>query len=250
MSGRLHGKVAVVTGGASGIGQATAARFAREGASVYALDRDESRLTDTLEHTTGVRALVADITDERSVQDAFATVIEAHGRVDVVVANAGVQLFGHDAAIADLDAAVWQRTVDINLTGTFFTMKHAVRSMLPTGGVILVTGSPTGITGEGAGFTAYSATKAAGHGLVRTVAADYASVGIRVNSVVPGFTATPLVTAITDDASRRADIVSRVPLGRPGTPEDVASMMVFLASDEASFTTGSTYFVDGGMTTL
>lgn len=250
MSGRLTGKIAVVTGGASGIGLATALRFAAEGAEVHGLDRDADRLAEAFSATEHVHPLVADITDEQSVADAFDSVLARHGRLDVVVANAGVQLFGHDAAIADLDLAVWRRTVDINFTGTFLTMKHAVRGMLPTGGAILVTGSPTGLTGEGGGFTAYSATKAGGFGLVRTVAADYAKAGIRVNSVVPGFTTTPLVTAISDNEEQRAGIVSRVPLGRPGTPEDVAGMMVYLASDEAAFTTGSTYFIDGGMSTL
>jgi NAD(P)-dependent dehydrogenase (short-subunit alcohol dehydrogenase family) len=248
MTGRLEGKVALVTGAASGIGLATAQRFAREGARVFGLDRDGDRLAAALDGTG--RALVADITDEGSVAAAFQQVHDAHGRLDVVVANAGVQLFGADAPIADLDLEVWQRTVDINLTGTFLTVKHAVRAMLGTGGAILVTGSPTALTGEGAPYTAYSTTKAGGMGLVRTVAAAYAAVGIRVNSVVPGFTATPLVAALADDAASRADIVSRVPLGRAGTPDDVAAMMVYLASDEASFTTGSTYFVDGGMTTL
>ena len=248
MTGRLDGKIALVTGAASGIGLATAQRFAREGAHVFGLDRDGDRLSAALEGTG--HALVADITDEDSVATAYRQVHDAHGRLDVVVANAGVQLFGADAPIAELDLDVWRRTVDINLTGTFLTVKHAVRAMLPTGGAILVTGSPTALTGEGAPYTAYSTTKAGGMGLVRTVAAAYASVGIRVNSVVPGFTTTTLVSALADDATSRADIVSRVPLGRAGTPDDVAGMMVYLASDEASFTTGSTYFVDGGMTTL
>lgn len=248
MSGRLEGKVALVTGAASGIGLTTALRFAREGATVFGLDRDGDRLREAL--GSAARAVIADITDEESVAAAYTSLLEQTGRLDIAVANAGVQLFGQDSPIDSLDIAVWQRTVDVNLTGTFLTVKHAVRSMLATGGAILITGSPTGLTGEGAGYTAYSTTKAGGFGLMRTVAADYASAGIRVNSVVPGFTATPLVSTLADDPESRARIVSRVPLGRPGTPDDVAGMMVFLASDEAAFTTGSTYFVDGGMTAL
>jgi NAD(P)-dependent dehydrogenase (short-subunit alcohol dehydrogenase family) len=129
-------------------------------------------------------------------------------------------------------------------------VKHAVRAMQGRGGSIILTGSPTGLNGEGAAFTAYSTSKAGMHGLARTVAAAYASEGIRVNTVVPGYTETPLVTAISGDSESRAAIVSRIPLGRAGTPADVEGIMVFLASDEASFATGSMFRVDGGMTTL
>ncbi len=173
----------------------------------------------------------------------------------MVVANAGVQLFGQDAKIADLDLEVWNRTVAVNFTGTFLTVKHAVRTMLGAGretrgGSIILTGSPTGLNGEGAVFTAYSSTKAGIHGMARTVAAAYAADGIRVNTVVPGYTETPLVKAISGNAEDRAAIVSRIPLGRPGRPEDVEGIMVYLAGDESSYATGSLFRVDGGMTTL
>jgi NAD(P)-dependent dehydrogenase (short-subunit alcohol dehydrogenase family) len=196
-----------------------------------------------------------DIADERSVVAAFTGLAERGLHPDVVVANAGIQLFGQDAAIADLDLEVWNRTVAVNLTGTFLTVKHAVRSMLAagragSGGSIILTGSPTGLNGEGAIFTAYSSTKAGIHGMARTVAAAYAKAGIRVNTVVPGYTETPLVAAISGNAEDRAGIVSRIPLGRPGRPEDVEGIMVYLASDESSFATGSLFRVDGGMTTL
>ena len=186
-----------------------------------------------------------------SVASAFAAV-EADGWApDVVVANAGVQLFGQDAPIADLDLEVWRRTVDINLTGTFLTVKHAVRTMLAHGGgSIILTGSPTAINGEGKDFTAYSASKAGMHGLGRTVAAAYADRGIRVNTVQPAYTETPLVAAISDDPESRAAIVSRIPIGRAGTPDDVAGIMVYLASDDSAFATGATFQVDGGMTSL
>ena len=118
------------------------------------------------------------------------------------------------------------------------------------GGSVIVTGSPTGLNGEGRDFTAYSSSKAGIHGLARAVAAAYAGEGIRVNTVVPGYTETPLVTAISGDAADRAAIVSRIPLGRPGRPEDVEGVMVFLASDESDFATGAIFRVDGGMTTL
>ncbi len=167
-----------------------------------------------------------------------------------MVANAGVQLFGQDAPIADLELATWQQTISINLTGTFLTVKHAVRAMLGRGGSIIVTGSPTGLNGEGKDFTAYSSSKAGIHGMARTVAAAYASRGIRVNTVVPGYTETPLVTAISTDPVDRAAIISRIPMGRPGTSADVEGIMVYLASDESSYATGAIFRVDGGMTSL
>lgn len=250
MSGRLAGKTALVTGAASGIGQAVAARFAREGATVVFSDRDLAGAERAASEYPTASAVELDISSEKSTEAAFATVTERGLHLDVVVANAGVQLFGHDAKIADLDLETWRRTIDINLTGTFLTTKHAVRAMRGRGGSIILTGSPTGLNGEGAEFTAYSSSKAGIHGLARTVAAAYAADGIRVNTVVPGYTETPLVTAISDDADSRAAIVSRIPLGRPGTPSDVEGIMVYLASDDASFATGSLFRVDGGMTTL
>ena len=163
-----------------------------------------------------------------------------------------MQLFGQDAQAADLDLDVWRRTIDINLTGTFLTVKHAVRAMLAhgRGGSIILTGSPTGLNGEGKDFTAYSASKAGIHGLARTVAAAYADRGIRVNTVVPGYTETSLVTTISSDPEARAAIIGRIPLGRPGSPADVEGIMVYLASDDGAFATGALFAVDGGMTTL
>jgi len=254
-SNRLAGRTALITGAGRGIGQHVAARFAGEGARVVFADRDLAAADAAADAFPDAIAVGMDISDEGSVAAGFAAVT-AHGwEIDVVVANAGVQLFGQDAKIADLDLDVWNRTVAINLTGTFLTVKHAVRAMLADGramkgGSIILTGSPTGLNGEGAVFTAYSSTKAGMHGMARTVAAAYAADGIRVNTVVPGYTETPLVTAISENAADRAAIVSRIPLGRPGRPEDVEGIMVFLASDESSYATGSLFRVDGGMTTL
>jgi len=250
--GQLTDKTALVTGAAKGIGLAVASRFVREGARVVLADRDADAAT-TAAAALGAhaRALGMDISDEAAVAAGFAELEATGWAPDVVVANAGVQLFGQDAPAADLELDVWRRTLDVNLTGTFLTVKHAVRSMLPRGGgAIILTGSPTAVNGEGRDFTAYSASKAGVHGLGRTVAAAYADRGIRVNTVQPAYTETPLVAAITDDPQARAAIVGRIPIGRAGTPDDVAGIMVYLASDDGAFATGAVFQVDGGMTSL
>lgn len=252
MTERLTGRTALVTGAASGIGRQVALRFLQEGARVVFADRDAAAL-DAVVPALGerARAAVADISDEASVTAAFETLVADGWRPDVVVANAGVQLFGKDAKAADLDLDVWKRTIDINLTGTFLTLKHAVRAMLGgDGGSIILTGSPTGVRGEGADFTAYSASKAGMHGLGRTVAAAYARDGIRVNTVIPAYTETPLVSTLTGDADAHTAIVGRIPMGRSGSPADVEGIMVYLASDESTFATGSMFAVDGGMSVL
>ena len=250
MSDRLTGKTALITGAGSGIGRQVGLRFAAEGARVVFTDRNLDAATAAAAEASDAVALELDVADESSVAAAFAA-LEAQGlALDVLVANAGVQLFGQDAPVADLELDVWRRTIDINLTGTFLTLKHGVRAMLGHVGSIIVTGSPTGLNGEGQAFTAYSSSKAGMHGMARAVAAAYATRGIRVNIVVPGYTETPLVSAISGDPTDRAGIISRIPVGRAGRPEDVEGIMVYLASDESAYATGALFTVDGGMTTL
>jgi NAD(P)-dependent dehydrogenase (short-subunit alcohol dehydrogenase family) len=252
MTERLTGRTALVTGAGAGIGRAIADRFVAEGARVVYADRDASAATSAAGAAgDGAIALTVDIADEASVEAGFADLAARGAAPDVVVANAGVQLFGHDAKVADVSLETWNRTVSVNLTGTFLTIKHAVRAMLAAGGgSIIATGSPTGLNGEGADFAAYSSTKGGIHALVRATAMAYARDGIRVNTVVPGYTETSLVSTISGDPSARAAIVSRTPLGRPGTPDDVTGIMVYLASDESAYATGAVFRVDGGMTSL
>lgn len=249
----LQGKNALVTGAASGIGLGVATRFAAEGARVWLLDRDEAVAVAARRLGAGAAALPCDITDLRALDDAFAAI---PGRLDVVVANAAVQLIGQDAPVGELPPQVWERTLSVNMTGTFHTLRCAVRRMsgqepvAGSRGSIIVTGSPTGVTGEGAGFAAYSATKAGVHGLARTTAMEYAAHGIRVNVVVPGHTRTPLVDPIRSDPQTAAAIDARIPLGRPGEVGDVTGAYVYLAGDDSAYATGGAIYVDGGMTNL
>ncbi|WAH98483.1 SDR family NAD(P)-dependent oxidoreductase [Arthrobacter sp. MMS18-M83] len=251
MSNRLNGKTALVTGAGSGIGLAVAQRFVAEGARVYFADINLEAAEKAAAGTGSAlaRAIHMDISDEASVQEAYATVAESDS-VDVVVANAGVQLFGQDARVGDLDLAVWEKTVSVNQRGAFLTLKHAVRAMEGRGGSIICTGSPTAVVACGQTFTAYTSSKAGVHGLARVVAADYAADGIRVNTVVPGYTETPLVQTIADDPVSRAGLVNSTMLGRPGMAADVEGIMVFLASDDSAYATGGLFTVDGGLTAL
>jgi NAD(P)-dependent dehydrogenase (short-subunit alcohol dehydrogenase family) len=250
MSKRLDGKTALVTGAGSGIGLAVAQRFVAEGARVYFADINlESAEKAAATGSAHAQALRMDISDEASVAGAFAAVAAAGG-LDVVVANAGVQLFGQDARVGELDLEVWEKTVGINQRGAFLTLKHAVRAMEGRGGSIICTGSPTAVVACGQTFTAYTSSKAGVHGLARVVAADYAAEGIRVNTVVPGYTETPLVQTIADDPVSRAGLVNSTMLGRPGTAADVEGIMVFLASDDSAYATGGLFQVDGGLTAL
>jgi NAD(P)-dependent dehydrogenase (short-subunit alcohol dehydrogenase family) len=248
--GRLDGKIAVVTGAGSGIGQEAARAFAREGATVGLLDRNADAVHATVAEI-GERAfpLVADVSDETSVAAAFDEVRRRHGRLDVLYNCAAVQLVGEDAPVHDLDIDVWQRTHDVNLRGVYLTCKHGVRLMMESGdgGSVINAGSPTGLTMCGAGWHAYSSSKAGVMALTRIMAADYAQHNIRVNGIVPGTIETTLTRKLIDDPEIKARLVSLHPIGRIGTPQDMAGIAVFLASDESSFATGSHFHVDGGI---
>lgn len=248
--GRLDGKIAVITGAGSGIGQGAARAFVREGATVGLLDRNAAAVEATAGEL-GERAfpLVTDVTDEASVSNAFAEVRRRHGRLDVLYTCAAVQLIGEDAPVHELDIDVWDRTHLVNLRGVYLCNKHGVRLMLESGdgGSIINCGSPTGLTMSGAGWHAYSSSKAGVMGLTRVMAADYAKHKIRVNGVVPGTIETTLTKRLVDDPETLANLTALHPIGRIGNPTDMAGIAVFLASDESQFATGAHFFVDGGI---
>jgi NAD(P)-dependent dehydrogenase (short-subunit alcohol dehydrogenase family) len=248
--GRLDGKVCVITGAASGIARAAAAAYVREGAIVGLVDRNEQGLNEAVTEL-GERAfaLPADVTSETSVAGAFAEVRNLHGKLDVLYTCAAVQLIGEDAPVHELSLDVWERTHAVNLRGVFLSCKHGARLMIAAGngGSIINCGSPTGLTMCGAGWHAYSSSKAGVMGLTRVMAADLAAHGIRVNGIVPGSIRTSLTQKLFDDPETAAQLASLHPIGRAGYPEDMAGIAVFLASDESKFATGAHFSVDGGI---
>jgi NAD(P)-dependent dehydrogenase (short-subunit alcohol dehydrogenase family) len=234
----------LVTGAARGIGRATAERLAREGARVALVDAEPVEVAGH-----GTLALRADVRDEAAVAAAVERASTAWGGLDVVVANAAIQLTGSDDRADALDRNVWQQTLDVNLTGAFLTAKHGAGALLRGGGgAIVCIGSVAGGFGVARGLQAYAASKAGLVGLVRTMAADYAADGIRVNGVLPGITETAMNRWWMDDPEVRAQVVAPIPLGRPARAEEVAAVAAFLASDDASYVTGALWTVDGGLT--
>jgi NAD(P)-dependent dehydrogenase (short-subunit alcohol dehydrogenase family) len=254
--GRLAGKRAFITGAASGIGRATATRFVKEGAMVALADRHGDNLDLIVAEITSsggeALALRTDVSVESQVAASVARAVETFGGLDIVIGVAGIELYAEgDTKVHDLELAVWQRTLDTNLTGMFLTLKHGIGALLNSGGgSVVVTGSPTGLSGFAAGETAYSSSKSGVHALARVAANDYASQGIRVNIVVPGFIDTPINYPFMDDAEAVAEVSRGIPMRRPGRPEEVAGMYVWLCSDDASYATGGFYMVDGGQTAV
>jgi NAD(P)-dependent dehydrogenase (short-subunit alcohol dehydrogenase family) len=254
--GRLVGKRAIITGAASGIGRATAIRFAREGAQVALVDRNLTGLDAVAAdiEAAGERAIAiaADVSVEAQVEAAIAEAVAAFGGLDSVIGVAGIELYAAgDARVHELDLAVWQRTLDTNLTGMFFTVKHGIRALLANGGgSVVVTGSATGLRGFAAGETAYSASKSGIHALARVAANDYARDGIRVNIVVPGFVDTPMNHPFLDDPEAVEQALQVIPMRRPAQPEEIAGIYVWLCTDDAKYATGGFYMVDGGQTAV
>ena len=256
MTGRLAGRRALVTGAGSGIGEATAELFAKEGARVGLLGRTIAKL----ERVAGqIRAdggecvvLAADVSNEHAVKGAVRQIVDAWGGLDACVAVAGIEPWDRgDAAVDQLELDVWREVVDVNLTGMFLTCKHAIRAMLEAGGgSLVVTGSPTGMYGTALGQHAYSASKAGCHGLARVMAAEYANRGIRVNCVIPGFVETPITAGVFADPAWLERVTRGIPMGRAGRPEEVAALNLWLCSDEASYAVGGYFMADGGTTAI
>jgi meso-butanediol dehydrogenase/(S,S)-butanediol dehydrogenase/diacetyl reductase len=248
---RLRDRVAIISGGGTGIGAATARLFANEGAKVVVTGRRAEPLQAVADEIGG-RAIAGDTADPEHVAEAVEVAREAFGGLDVVVASAGL---GFGGAAADVDDERWNRTLDVNVTGAFRLVRAALPSMLERGkGSIVVVSSTSGLVGgpEGA---AYQTSKTAMIGLARSIAVDYGPRGIRANALCPGWVVTPMGDRSMEDLMQRLGIsleeayrlsTRYVPLRRPAMPEEMAACCLFLASDESSMVTGTTLVADGG----
>ena len=248
---RLHDKVALVTGASSGIGKAIATRFAAEGARVVINHRptpqDEQAAHDLAGQLGAAAiAIAADVTRRDQVERMLAGTIERFGRLDIAVNNAGIEIKKPFVDVTDED---WQRVVAVNLYGGFVVSQIAARRMIEQGqGGKLIFISSVHEDIPFPGYAAYCASKGGVRMLMRNLALELAPHGISANSIAPGAIATPINQAVLDDPAALRNAISEIPVGRFGRPEEVASVAVFLASDEAQYVTGSSYFVDGGLT--
>jgi NAD(P)-dependent dehydrogenase (short-subunit alcohol dehydrogenase family) len=252
--GRLDEKVAIVTGAGSGIGAASARLLARHGAAIVVADVDgpsAERVASEI-RTTGGQAVgtVTDVGDEIQVQRMIVTAVDKWGRLDVLHNNAAATdagtMAGQDTVVTEIDADVWDRVMQVNLRGCWLGCKHAIPVMVAGGGGSIVnTSSGAAIRGD-LMRTAYGVSKAAINTLTLYVAAQYGRDNIRCNAIMPGVTMTPATRANMTETQLRSS-ASRIPLPRFGTAEDQANMVLFLASDEASYVTGQVLYVDGGL---
>ena len=247
---RLREKIAVITGGASGIGAAGTIAFATEGATVIILDVNEKAGMLLASKLNNVMYINADISEEDSVKSAFKVIEEKYGRVDVLYNNASVFLGGRDGILGNIEENIWKKVLAINLDGTYHCTKYALPLMLEHGGSIINTASSAGVVGV-PGCAAYTATKGATVTLTRSLAVDYGKYNIRTNCIAPAAIETEMVKESNlNDPSFDNDFFLKqiTPLRRWGKPEDVAALAVFLASDEASYLNGVVIPCDGGIT--
>ncbi|MBB3047978.1 NAD(P)-dependent dehydrogenase (short-subunit alcohol dehydrogenase family) [Litorivivens lipolytica] len=244
---RLQGKVAIVTGAASGIGLACAERFAQEGAIVVGTDLNEPKdwsLVTSASPESWFSTL--DVTDGDAQNAVAKQTAEKHGRIDILVTAAGV---GDGGPVSMIDNAAWDRVIDINLKGTFLSIKSVLDTMMAQrSGSIITVSSVEGINGTEGG-SAYNASKGGVILLTKNVSIDYGRMGIRSNAICPGFIDTPMLHGIMDSMPEfKADVIRETKVGRLGKPEEIAGAALFLASDDASFVTGQSLAVDGGYT--
>jgi NAD(P)-dependent dehydrogenase (short-subunit alcohol dehydrogenase family) len=252
---RLSGKVAIVTGAAVGLGRAVATRFAREGSAVVVVDtnvKDGQTVIGQIRNDGGCGIFIAaDISDESDVTMVLKSTLSEFNRLDVLYNNAAVLMYEKDARAHELTLEAWDRTMNVNLRGSFLCAKHAIPFMLKQGGGSIINlCSPTGMIGCAPKLTAYSTSKAGLFGLTRVMAASYARDGIRVNAIVPGTMDTPMNDYVLLNEKVRGEFREAVPLGRLGVPADVEGLAVFLASEESSYCRGGIYTCDGGLTAV
>lgn len=245
MADRFHGKVVIVTGAASGIGEATARRFVTEGAKVALVDRDKASLEKVARSLPADQAMAqaADVSDSSAIDEMVAAVVDRFGRLDVIVNNAGVHEGGDPASITN---EKWRTVMSTDVDGVFYGCRAALPHLEKTKGSIVNTASVSG-TGGDWGMSPYNAAMGAVVNLTRALALDLGKKGIRVNAVCPSLTRTGMTEDMMDDKKLLAKFAERIPLGRVCEPEEVAAVIAFLASDDASFITGANVAVDGGV---